>query len=107
MSNEIDEVAYWEALHTEARELDRKHAEDLQAEQIFLLDTAGTTEEYIARRKAMPFLMVGDANARLDQLSADDYRKARMRDRAAAKKPQLRMGEMSYADFKSKREAHK
>jgi hypothetical protein len=103
MTEAFNFESYWDQLHEQTREADRRRAQIAIEAERDLLDSAPTTEEHIARRKAMPFLIV-EPDLPLDEMGMEDYWKIRMRDRARAKDPQLRMGEMSYAEYQASRE---
>jgi hypothetical protein len=103
MSITGDVERYWNEIELQNIESDRRRAEIAIEAERNLLGSAPTTEEHIARRKAMPFLIV-EPDLPLDEMSMQDYWKVRLRDRARAKGPQLRMGETSYADYQASRE---
>ena len=103
MTETFDFERYWAQLEEQNLEADRRRAQIAIEAERDLLGSAPTTEEHIARRKAMPFLIV-EPDLPLDEMGMEDYWKIRMRDRAGAKTPQLRMGEMSYAEYQASRE---
>ena len=103
MNETFDFERYWAQVEEQNLEDDRRRAQIAIEAENELLGSASTTEEHIARRKAMPFLIV-EPDLPLDEMGMGDYRKIRLRDRARAKGPQLTMGEKSYADYQASRE---
>ena len=90
---------YWDQVDAIASvQQERLLAEQAREAEIELLDTAESTEDYIRRRRAMPYLITCAPETPLDDMSAADYRKARMRDRTRYKE-HLRMGETSIDQF--------
>jgi hypothetical protein len=90
---------YWEQVDAVARvQQERLLAEQAREAELELLDTAESTEDYIRRRRAMPYLITCAPETPLEDMSTADYRKARMRDRSSYKE-HLRMGETSIDQY--------
>jgi hypothetical protein len=90
------------AMDREDAELGQKQSRQLKAAENELLNVDDPAE-YMRRRKDAPKLMLGEADAPLnDEMSPHDYFIARERDRQAVR--EVEMGAMSFQDYCIERE---